>query len=97
MALNDPRAKHPSSLMFSPINDGGPVHPTEGTWCPQGNGGTFYPGHSGLSLRDYFAGQALIGLIANNHVLENVPQFAYEVADAMIAARSGHGRPTGEA
>jgi len=63
-------------------NDGGPAFP-----------GRYWDGqkkadHFGMSLRDYFAAQALLGLIVN-------PQFspdgcatrAYRVANAMIAER----------
>lgn len=54
----------------------------------------------GMTLRDYFAGQALAGLAANQQWLENVARAnggdactgisvaAYEVADAMLEARS---------
>lgn len=47
---------------------------------------TVYPG---MTLRDYFAGQALIGMMADQILhTETVAAYAYEVADAMIAARS---------
>ena len=45
----------------------------------------------GMSLRDYFAGQALAGICAHfdNRGLtpENMGRVAYEAADAMIAAQ----------
>lgn len=49
----------------------------------------------GMSLRDYFAGQALAGLLGYNTVkLSSAPTWhgalaeeAYSIADAMIAAR----------
>ena len=43
----------------------------------------------GMSLRDYFAGQALAGFIANDSVVEEgmVASWCYKQADAMIAAR----------
>lgn len=53
----------------------------------------------GMSLRDYFAGQALIGLMSNS-VHDHSPLFgegepfardAYIVADAMLAARTKDG------
>lgn len=56
----------------------------------------------GMTLRDYFAGQALLGHIANAGVLtdptiraevvnpERAARFAYSYADAMIAAREGN-------
>ena len=57
----------------------------------------------GMTLRDYFAGQALAGWLANSVMCQGYSpnseyaRQAYDLADAMIAARSGHGRPTGEA
>lgn len=44
---------------------------------------------SGMSLRDYFAGQALIALINRNniHNLEMVVENAYVYADAMMVER----------
>jgi len=40
---------------MSKINDGGPAYPL------QSIGPDFAPGYSGMSLRDWFAGQALAG------------------------------------
>jgi hypothetical protein len=47
----------------------------------------------GMSLRDWFAGQALNGLIASNDSeagdrLDDLPGYAYAIADEMMAARS---------
>lgn len=44
--------------------------------------------HHGLSLRDYFAGQALAGL-AHDVSIRQIGAVAYEYADAMLAARKG--------
>ena len=44
-------------------------------------------------LRDYFAGQALAGLLAGNqahHTSPGTPTRAYEIADAMLGARHGN-------
>lgn len=48
----------------------------------------------GMSLRDYFAGQALAGLLAAPHNkiedldgIRSIAEFAYDLADAMIDAR----------
>ena len=63
--------------MSSPIDDGGPAVP-------------FYEGHGGvpgMTLRDYFAGQALAGPCADGWQIESVVKCCYEIADAMIAAR----------
>ena len=53
-------------------------------------------GHPGMSLRDWFAGQALAGSMVGNYSAESLsPQLAaglaeemYLVADAMLAART---------
>lgn len=50
-----------------------------------------HPGHPGMSLRDYFAGQALIGLMANpetaHYLPERIAHDAFTAADAMIDRR----------
>ena len=56
------------------------------------------PRSTGMSLRDYFAGQALVGMLANEWwqnearglgATEDVmAKWAYDQADAMLAARS---------
>lgn len=61
------------------------------------NGGPALPGRSGnpgMTLRDYFAAMAMQGLIASNDEgagdrLEDIPRYAYDIADAMLKAR-GH-------
>jgi hypothetical protein len=71
------------------INDGGPAFPTvarDGNWQPH---------HDGLSLRDYFAGQALAGILLNYTTQKfgasgfTVGTAAYQYADAILAAREG--------
>ena len=71
------------------INDGGPAFPfgqiSEVTGQPV-NG--FYD--SGMSLRDYFAAKAMQGALANPEVKETAgsrSEWAYEIADAMLAQR----------
>ena len=57
---------------------------------------TVYAGEMGMTLRDYFAGQALIGIIpliwespVPQSAYEGVSaQAAYEYADAMLAKRA---------
>lgn len=61
------------------------------------NGGAAFPipdHSSGMSLRDYFAGQALVGLLSHPCDTrrvplgpETTPRRAYEYADAMLVAR----------
>lgn len=69
------------------MNDGGPAFPQDHSLS-----------FSGMSLRDYFAGQALIGILANTaekyvavygtgRAQERVAGDAYLLADAMLAAR----------
>lgn len=42
----------------------------------------------GMSLRDYFAGQALTGLLAGDREsFSSLPARAYQIADAMLAER----------
>ena len=71
--------------MTDKINTGGPAYPV-----PMNN----YD--HGMTLRDYFAGQAVgevIAYFADKHLIRNEPapvafaRKAYEIADAMIAAR----------
>lgn len=65
-------------------SDGGPAFPV---FDASQNVAVF----GGMSLRDWFAGQALAGLCANPVFSENdndeLAVIAYETADAMIAAR----------
>ena len=42
--------------------------------------------YHGMTLRDWFAGQALSGLVAQSDK-KVVAQLAYKIADAMLAAR----------
>lgn len=59
-------------------NDGGPAFPGE-TW-----------GSKGMSLRDYFAGQALAGMLCDIKCVgesEYIAKWAYRYADAMLAER----------
>jgi hypothetical protein len=65
------------------INDGGPAFP-----APM-NGPDGRTQH-GMTLRDYFAGQALAGFCAvpdRYNWLCDDAAFAYKIADAMLAAR----------
>lgn len=83
------------------IDDGGPAFPRTGyDFNTVGQYGTVVPPTTpGMSLRDWFAGQALAGMLSNGFApkVVNAPQdvkewnyakFAYTVADAMLAERS---------
>lgn len=66
------------------MKDGGPAFPVPDT-IPDGTGdGTF-----GMTLRDWFAGQAMSALIPTGVYCdyEHVSAIAYAQADAMIAER----------
>lgn len=69
--------------MSKPINNGGPAFPNKDEL------GNMIPG---MSLRDYFAGQALAGLLTQPAEDEYGPkcfaEAAYEMADAMLKARN---------
>lgn len=77
---------------MSKIKNGGPAFPCEGPFNPDSSKTVFaYPG---MSLRDWFAGQALRAIIEADGIqyASNVKAhatFAYEQADAMLAAREG--------
>lgn len=64
-------------------NDGGPAFPIT---IDLGQSVEF---HKGVSVRDYFAGQAVIGLVARPGFVDAdyTASFAYKVADAMLKER----------
>lgn len=56
-------------------------------------GGAFGLINEGMSLRDWFAGQALAGLVANKIALaasdaKRIPELAFVIADTMLAERA---------
>jgi hypothetical protein len=71
------------------VSDGGPAFPSGETRYRDGIGG--------MSLRDYFAAQAMSGMLANRNFQwdlspsftpdENLARRAFAVADAMLEAR----------
>ena len=75
---------------MSKIEDGGPAFPVP----DEGQGW----GAAGMTLRDWFAGQALVGLLASNQWTNSLQGIEGHLsrkslvwADAMIAARKGEG------
>ena len=44
-------------------------------------------GHMGMTLRDYFAGQAMQALIDKEAFFDDVAESAYKVADHMLRVR----------
>lgn len=66
--------------MSTPTNGGGPAFPTVSA--------SVHLPHHGMSLRTYFAGQAMIGLLSNNETAYSPAQNAQDAiqyADALIA------------
>lgn len=73
--------------------DGGPAFPRPESSDQFGN---LHFGAHGMSLRDWFAGQALAGLAGisdgyDDHKGQSVAGIAYRLADAMLAAREQAG------
>ena len=77
--------------MNTPINDGGPAFPRTKSTGNLSNSTTEIVSVGGMSLRDWFAGQALAGLLTQLAEDEFGPSHfakaSYEMADAMLAAR----------
>ena len=77
--------------MSDSMKNGGPAFPCE---VPQraSNGTWMQPKLSiGMSLRDWFAGQALVGLLSLDRPdasIVNVAYTSYRFADAMLEARN---------
>lgn len=62
---------------------GGPAFPNKALGC----GGSSLDSN-GMTLRDYLAAKAMQGMLANGIPSGEIPVYAYEIADAMLAARS---------
>ena len=77
--------------MNNPINDGGSAFPSEQGETQNNEWNQTY--QPGMSLRDWFAGQALAGMMANPILLELHEDYAMTAkacmhfADAMLAER----------
>ena len=71
--------------MKAVINNGGPAFPVREE---DGQGG--YEQHKGMTLRDYFAGQALAGILSSDNKPEcddRKAEWAYSLADSMLFFR----------
>lgn len=70
-------------------NDGGPAFPRPYSMV-LGTGHQFWE-QDGMTLRDWFAGQALASVTytLGAEIDDSVAKRCYEIADAMIAAREG--------
>lgn len=72
--------------MSNQINGGGTAFPVADSWYPDGQ---VQFGSNGMTLRDYFAGQALTGMM-DDIITMDAPErarYAYYQADAMLKAR----------
>jgi hypothetical protein len=70
--------------------DGGPAFPIPDIYVPDEHRGCV-SGSVGMSLRDWFAGQALVGIAstADTAAYHLYAEDAYAIADAMLKAREG--------
>lgn len=72
------------------INDGGPAFPCEEEKISSFSGCSYLYQYTGMSIRDYFAAAALTSLLEGikpHRTPENVADWAYKYADAMLAER----------
>lgn len=90
--------------MSDKVNDGGPAFPGNGEFFVDGPQGRMLQsawgaeGAKGMSLRDWFAGQALAGWLACLETTgepESGAEYCYTLADAMLAAREKKGGAEG--
>ena len=78
--------------MSNTKDTGGPAFPMPGmAGLPNGE---FFYGHDGMTLRDYFAAEAMRGVLAGRYPITEKPNAqneiafaAYQQADAMLKAR----------
>jgi hypothetical protein len=83
---------------MSNINDGGPAFPCTTTEIHPLRDVPYEVPNPGMTLRDWFAGQAMAAIIAkipaaygkrtDFHTYKSVALGAYDYADAMLAARA---------
>lgn len=67
-------------------DDGGQVFPQQ-QWDYDGQNNVLQYQALGMTLRDYFAAQAMTAFICANEPQGAIPGWAYEMADAMLEAR----------
>lgn len=70
------------------IDNGGPAFPVQESMVS--NSATDVPASSGMSMLDYFAGQALTGLFANSELsidCKTAARESYHAAEEMLAEK----------
>lgn len=74
---------------MSEIKDGGPAFPYSALEPTERRGlvGTMYADNQGMSLRDWFAGMAIMGKADRQGLHPEQIKDAYAIADAMLKAR----------
>lgn len=73
--------------MSGPRDDGGPVFPVKRDIYDKGSEVTYSVQFTGMSLRDWFAGQALVSVADRQLPPASIAIRAYEIADAMLLYR----------
>lgn len=74
--------------MQTETDNSGPAFPHD----EKTHDGSHWFTHPGMTLRDYFAGQALAWLDADQGSYANAAREAYAVADALLTERAKGGR-----
>jgi hypothetical protein len=73
---------------MSKINDGGPAFPSTIQYFPDDKNANE---EQGMTLRQYYAGQVLIGIMANPNstavTSDTIAAWCFKMADAMLKAR----------
>lgn len=89
---------HPVHKQLTPINDGGYAFPVPTLVTPTGEvmPASAYHNCNGITLRDYFAAKALMGVEAcydnqndwqTSHWCHEAAKHCYQIADALLKAR----------
>jgi hypothetical protein len=76
--------------MSDKVDDGGPAFPRPTSTDEASERCNVFYAQDGMTLRDWFAGQALSNAYTQADVdPDRIARWSYELADAMLAARKG--------
>jgi len=86
--------ERPLPRVVDGYRDGGPAFPRPPVYIDESMGSPILPqddGYEGMTLRDYFAGQALVGILASPSGVRRraIVAAAWDFADVMVAEK-GH-------